>query len=426
MAHPAGQPGEPKSLRVAVIDFGETEAQSLSLTTPIAGLPLVLRILLPLRRVGVNTFLLLGRVGREILPVLEEDPRLEGQVQAVTSLDPVRSFANGPLIILRGIVALEREILDELARRAEKESIFYVDPETDGESGPSGWHGIGVISIRSVQDHIPSDDLPTLLQTLRAKGLLRVQPAKAELLWTVRHSADAEIWEHRLFAKLEARHGRPWFQHVVNRRVSAWTTRHLVSTPITPNHVTVASLAIGLLAAACFLPDSFGWSLVGWLLFELSYVLDCADGELARLKMQESAVGAWIDSMADNVVQAAILFFLGVRLQRSTGHWGFLALGAGGAVGMLITGAVVTHFFVRDKGLRLADVRTGWIGRLGLWRLGASLEQTANRDPFALALLAAVVFNRVDLFLWVAAVGVNAYLALLLLLKRATHREAIT
>jgi hypothetical protein len=426
MAHPAGQPGEPKSLRVAVIDFGETEAQSLSLTTPIAGLPLVLRILLPLRRVGVNTFLLLGRVGREILPVLEEDPRLEGQVQAVTSLDPVRSFANGPLIILRGIVALEREILDELARRAEKESIFYVDPETDGESGPSGWHGIGVISIRSVQDHIPSDDLPTLLQTLRAKGLLRVQPAKAELLWTVRHSADAEIWEHRLFAKLEARHGRPWFQHVVNRRVSAWTTRHLVSTPITPNQVTVASLAIGLLAAACFLPDSFGWSLVGWLLFELSYVLDCADGELARLKMQESAVGAWIDSMADNVVQAAILFFLGVRLQRSTGHWGFLALGAGGAVGMLITGAVVTHFFVRDKGLRLADVRTGWIGRLGLWRLGASLEQTANRDPFALALLAAVVFNRVDLFLWVAAVGVNAYLALLLLLKRATHREAIT
>lgn len=426
MANPAGQPGEPKSLRVAVIDFGETEAQSLSLTTPIAGLPLVLRILLPLRRVGVNTFLLLGRVGREILPVLEEDPRLEGQVQAVTSLDPVRSFANGPLIILRGIVALEREILDELARRAEKESIFYVDPETDGESGPSGWHGIGVTSIRSVQDHIPSDDLPTLLQTLRAKGLLRVQPAKAELLWTVRHSADAEIWEHRLFAKLEARHGRPWFQHVVNRRVSAWTTRHLVSTPITPNQVTVASLAIGLLAAACFLPDSFGWSLVGWLLFELSYVLDCADGELARLKMQESAVGAWIDSMADNVVQAAILFFLGVRLQRSTGHWGFLALGAGGAVGMLITGAVVTHFFVRDKGLRLADVRTGWIGRLGLWRLGAALEQTANRDPFALALLAAVVFNRVDLFLWVAAVGVNAYLALLLLLKRATHREAIT
>jgi len=426
MAHPAAQPGEPKSLRVAVIDFGETEPESPLLTTPIAGVPLVVRMLLLLRRVGVETFLLLGRAGQAVLPVVERNPRLEGQVQAVTSLDPVRSFADGPLIILRGIVALEREVLDELAGRAATDSVFYLAPETDGESGPSGWHGIGVTRMQSVQDHLPADDLPTLLQTLRAKGLLRVQPARAELLWTVRHSADAEIWEYRLFAKLEARHGRPWFQRVVNRRLSTWTTRRLVFTPITPNQVTAASLAVGLLAAACFLPDSFGWSLFGWFLFQSSYVLDCVDGEIARLKMQESALGAWVDSMADNVVQAAILFFLGVRLERSTGHWGFLALGMTGAAGILITGVVVTHYLVRDRSLQLADVRTGWAGRLGLWRLGASLEETANRDPFALALLAGVLLDRLDIFLWVAAVGVNVYLALLVLLKRGTHREVVT
>lgn len=426
MGRPARQSFDETRAMTAIIDFGQTHVSGPLLVQPVAGLPLIVRLLLPLRRAGVHRFFLLGPVSREVLAVLERDSRLRGRVHAVDSLDPVRALGNGPVLIIRGLVGVDREMIDDLARRAEKDSVFYLDPATDGTSAPPRWHGVGVIRMPNPQDLSPSDDLPRLLETLRATGRLEVQPAKAELLWTVRHSADAEIWEHRLFAKLEARHGRPWFQHVVNRRVSAWTTRHLVSTPITPNQVTVASLAIGLLAAACFLPDSFGWSLVGWLLFELSYVLDCADGELARLKMQESAVGAWIDSMADNVVQAAILFFLGVRLQRSTGHWGFLALGAGGAVGILITGAVVTHFFVRDKGLRLADVRTGWIGRLGLWRLGASLEQTANRDPFALALLAAVVFNRVDLFLWVAAVGVNAYLALLLLLKRATHREAIT
>jgi len=32
----------------------------------------------------------------------------------------------------------------------------------------------------------------------------------------------------------------------------------------------------------------------------------------------------------------------------------------------------------------------------------------------------------VDLFLWVAAVGVNVYLALLLLLKRETRRATVT
>jgi phosphatidylglycerophosphate synthase len=203
-------------------------------------------------------------------------------------------------------------------------------------------------------------------------------------------------------------------------------TRRLISTPLTPNQITAASLAVGLLAAACFLPESFAWSLLGWLLFESSYVLDCVDGEIARLKMQESPLGAWIDSMADNVVQAAILFVLSVRLQRSTGHWGFVALGTVGAVGILVTGVTVTHFLVRDKGLRLADAGERWMGSLGLRRLAATLEETANRDPFTLALLAAVLFNRVDLFLWVAALGVYAYLALLLLLKRGTHREAVT
>ncbi|HET7854782.1 MAG TPA: CDP-alcohol phosphatidyltransferase family protein, partial [Candidatus Methylomirabilis sp.] len=163
---------------------------------------------------------------------------------------------------------------------------------------------------------------------------------------------------------------------------------------------------------------------VGWLLFQSSYVLDCVDGEIARLKMQESPLGAWIDSMADTIVQAAILLLLGVRLQHTTGHRGFLALGTAGAVGILITGVAVTHFLVRDKGLRLTDAGGGSIGRRGLRRLGVSLEETANRDPFTLALLAGVLFNRLDLFLWVAAVGVNVYLVLLLLLKGAIRPAA--
>jgi phosphatidylglycerophosphate synthase len=412
---------------VAVIDFGEAEAQSPSLTTPIAGLPLVLRILLPLRRAGVHGFFLLGPVSPEVLTVLEGDSRLRGRVHAVASLDPVRALGNGPVLIMRGLVALDREMTEDLVRRAEKDTSFFtLDPATDGTSGPSRWQGVGVVRMPNPQELSPPDDLPRLLETLRAKGRLEVHPASAEALGIVRDPADAEAWERRLFARLEAHTDHPWFQRVVNRRLSTWVTRRLVSTPLTPNQVTAASLAVGLLAAACFLPESFAWSLVGWILFQSSYILDCVDGEIARLKMQESPLGAWIDSMADTIVQAAILFVLGVRLQRSTGHWGFLALGVAGAAGILITGAVVTHYLVRDRSLRLADVRTGWIGRLGLRRLGPSLEETANRDPFAIALLAGVLFNRVDLFLWVAAVGVNVYLVLLLLLKQGTHRATVT
>lgn len=426
MGRPAGQSLDQTRAMTAIVDFGQTDVSGPLLVQPVAGLALIVRLLLPLRRAGAHRFVLLGPVSHEVLAVLEGDSRLRGRVHAVDSLDPVRALGNGPLLIMRGLIGVDRDIIDDLARRAEQDTFFTVDAATDGTSGPPRWHGVGVLRMPNPQDLSPSDDLPRLLERLRAKGRLKVHPARSEALWRVRHPADVEAWERRLFARLEARTDHPWFQRAVNRRLSTWVTRRLISTPLTPNQVTAASLAVGLVAAACFLPDSFAWSLFGWLLFESSYILDCVDGEIARLKMQESALGAWIDSMADNVVQAAILILLGVRLQRNTGHWGFLALGTGGAVGILITGAVVTHFFVRDKSLRLADIRTGWIGRLGLWRLGASLEETANRDPFALALLAAVLFNRVDLFLWVTAVGVNVYLALLLLLKRGTRRAAVT
>jgi phosphatidylglycerophosphate synthase len=410
----------------AIVDFGQADVSGPLLVQPVAGLALIVRMLLPLRRAGAHRFVLLGPVSHEVLAVLDEDSSLRGRVHAMDSLDPVRALGNGPLLIMRGLIGVDRDIIDDLARRAEEDTFFTVDVATDGTSGPPPWHGVGVLRMPNPQDLSPSDDLPRLLERLRAKGRLKVRQARSEALWRVGHPADVEAWERRLFARLEARTDQPWFQRAVNRRLSTWVTRRLISTPLTPNQITAASLAVGLLAAACFLPESFAWSLLGWLLFESSYVLDCVDGEIARLKMQESPLGAWIDSMADNVVQAAILFVLSVRLQRSTGHWGFVALGTVGAVGILVTGVTVTHFLVRDKGLRLADAGERWMGSLGLRRLAATLEETANRDPFTLALLAAVLFNRVDLFLWVAALGVYAYLALLLLLKRGTHREAVT
>jgi len=409
----------------AIVDFGQTDVSGPLLLKPIAGLPLIVRLLLPLRRAGVHRFFLLGPVSREVLTVLEGDSRLRGRVHAVASLEPVRALGDNSLLIMRGLVALDREMTEDLVRRAEKDTSFFtLDPATDQTSGPSRWQGVGVVRMPNPQDLSPPDDLPRLLETLRAKGRLEVHPASAEALGIVRDPADAEAWERRLFARLEPRTDHPWFQRVVNRRLSTWVTRRLVSTPVTPNQVTAASLAVGLLAAVCFLPESFAWSLVGWLLFQSSYVLDCVDGEIARLKMEESPLGAWIDSMADTIVQAAILLLLGVRLQHTTGHRGFLALGTAGAVGILITGVAVTHFLVRDKGLRLTDAGGGSIKRRGLRRLGVSLEETANRDPFTLALLAGVLFNRVDLFLWVAAVGVNAYLVLLLLLKGAIRPAA--
>src|SRR5699024_8728465 len=55
-------------------------------------------------------------------------------------------------------------------------------------------------------------------------------------------------------------------------------------TSITPNQLTVGALVLGLAAAVCFFLADWYWLLAGAVLFHLSFVLDCMDGKIARLK----------------------------------------------------------------------------------------------------------------------------------------------
>jgi phosphatidylglycerophosphate synthase len=72
-------------------------------------------------------------------------------------------------------------------------------------------------------------------------------------------------------------------------------------TAITPNQLTVAALVLGLGAAACFFLADWYWLLAGALLFHLSFVLDCMDGKIARLKGNGSVIGSWLDYVFDRV-----------------------------------------------------------------------------------------------------------------------------
>ncbi|WP_051344022.1 CDP-alcohol phosphatidyltransferase family protein [Alicyclobacillus herbarius] len=79
---------------------------------------------------------------------------------------------------------------------------------------------------------------------------------------------------------------------------------------ITPNTLTLASLGlcvIGCLGLASNTPNYF---LAGLLLVEAAYVVDCADGQLARLRQQYSAIGGWLDQVADRVKEGAIYLSL--------------------------------------------------------------------------------------------------------------------
>src|SRR5690242_16229990 len=91
-----------------------------------------------------------------------------------------------------------------------------------------------------------------------------------------------------------------WFTEWVARPPAAVVVYLLRGTPVTPNQVTFLSAAIaaGACAMLVLLP---GWAaLVGAAaVFELSFVLDCADGQLARHRKLASPLGHLLDFLMD-------------------------------------------------------------------------------------------------------------------------------
>src|SRR6188474_1971241 len=76
-----------------------------------------------------------------------------------------------------------------------------------------------------------------------------------------------------------------WFTEWIARPPAAVVVYALRATPITPNQVTFLSTVVAAGAAALFaaMPGHLGL-IIAALVFELSFVLDCADGMLARLR----------------------------------------------------------------------------------------------------------------------------------------------
>jgi len=82
---------------------------------------------------------------------------------------------------------------------------------------------------------------------------------------------------------------------------------------VTPNRLTTLAFLVGLGSAACFWQGTYGWLLLGALLFHLSFVLDCMDGKIARLNGTGSVFGAWLDYVFDRlrVAVCAVAMFGG-------------------------------------------------------------------------------------------------------------------
>ncbi len=96
-----------------------------------------------------------------------------------------------------------------------------------------------------------------------------------------------------------------FYSTFVVRKASKPLTRLALRLGLSPNTITGISFAIGLLAAALFATGQWGWILLGAIALQVSLIVDCVDGEVARATRKFTALGAWLDAATDRVKEFA-------------------------------------------------------------------------------------------------------------------------
>ena len=84
--------------------------------------------------------------------------------------------------------------------------------------------------------------------------------------------------------------------------------RVLKNTWVTPNQVTYLSVLVGFTSGYFFSHGSWVTSIVGGMLLELTLILDCVDGQLARAKNMASDWGRLIDGIAGYFAYLAVVY----------------------------------------------------------------------------------------------------------------------
>jgi 1L-myo-inositol 1-phosphate cytidylyltransferase / CDP-L-myo-inositol myo-inositolphosphotransferase len=362
-------------------------ATSVSPDTVVAGLPLLRRIVLAGSNAGFSS--VLGQSGRD------DVERLLGgtAARALTDGGGVARDARRRIVILPANVVPQARWLRALRETDVEPDRLYTDGQVAAIVDTDDTAGVLAAAARA-------RGVGELLAALRVRydeAKLEVDEAGRFPLSEPADARSAESWLLRSLIK--QREG--FMSRHFERKISLAITRRLVLTRITPDVITVVSVAVGLFGAAFFLSAAPGYQLIGALLFLAHSILDGCDGELARLKFMQSPRGAILDFWGDNVVHVGVFACMAVGLSFAQEATWPLWLGALTVLATL--GAAASQS--RDIMLDTTVGDSGWIARFA--------EAFSHRDFIYLVILMAA-FGKAHGFLILASIGTPIFLVLLL------------
>ena len=331
----------------------------------VAGLPWLVRAILVMQRAGFARVRIAGAA-------VPSDPRIRVTVIRDDAGWPIPHVAIGGGAVCD--VVLLQHLATAAAARYERDGAFAEVVREGTHSAPTPpSHGVLV----------PVSALPRVIELILLRGLENPRDG--------------------------------YLDRLLHRHLSRPTTRLLLPTSLTPNHVTVLGVLIGIAGGLLLGAPSPVGVLAGVAALVASGVLDCCDGEIARIKLSESKLGHVLDITGDTLVHAALLAGIAMQLGR-LGAWpGTTTLWLLG-IGVLGSFGAIT--WSEQSEARRHRVPDAWENRV----LEGVLSPLTTRDWYVFPIAFALA-GRLDVLVPAAAWGAQAFwMAVVVLVTRVLRR----
>lgn len=367
--------------------------------TIVGGLTLVRRAVLAAARAGVTRSLVVG-------PDAEETRRLlEGTAALVTAPhEPLPPLPPGRIVLLPGTVLFQAKWLRTLFETPIERERLYMEASL-----------VGVIESDDLRA-VLSGGVPGLVAqdvfaaAAKARTVVpRTFPLDGRfVLAGLQDCRQAEKWLLRGLIK----DTEGFMSRHVERPISLAISRRLASSSITPNAMTLVSVGVGLLGAPFFLSSAPAYQVAGALLFLLHSILDGCDGELARLKFQESRWGGLLDFWGDNVVHVAVFTCMGIGGSLAVHAAWPLILGGTAVAGTVLSAGFVYWHTMREQAQPVGPLFTS-VSKSGRSWLSQMADALARRDFIYLVVLLSAA-GKANWFLILAGIGAPIFFLVLL------------
>jgi phosphatidylglycerophosphate synthase len=392
------------------------------LVQPIAGVPALLRLLLCAQRAGIGEMLLLGgpRCLAGVQKSLMQEPRLMARLiwvddqpwSAVLRACPEleKDWWEGELWVLPAGGVIDARLLRDAVQSEGAGAIAVIDAAPQlGATSAVPFFRVRGAWLRAILDAVGDVTLSTLLHDLPQRSDVERIASRGLVCAPAVREVDRAAVERGLFRDLKSA-SDGFADRYLNRQLSPWFSRQFLRLPLTPNQVTLMAFGIGLLAALGFAHGSWLGGVVGALLLQWSAVIDCCDGEVARLTFSESPSGYYLDITCDNIVHVAVFSGIAWSSYQELGQTYVVLLGGLSAFGTMMSFVVV---LATRHGRARAPSAT----------LNRLIDALANRD-FSLVLVICALTGTLQWFLWALAVGVNLFWPIVVGLARQAQRTA--